>query len=120
MKKHILAVVLFGLTQFALANQTHEQHAHHNTDAQLSEVGRAYMDSMASMHEDMLKGIQEADPDVAFAAGMLPHHQGAVAMAEIELKYGKDPGLRKLAEEIIKAQKAEIEFMQKWLAEHKK
>ena len=59
-------------------------------------------------------------PDVAFAAGMLPHHIGAVKMAEVELKYGKDPEMRKLAENIINAQQAEIEQMQKWLKVHNK
>ena len=39
---------------------------------------------------------------------MLPHHIGAGKMAEVELKYGKDPEMRKLAENIINAQQAEI------------
>jgi len=55
-----------------------------------------------------------------YAAGMLPHHIGAVKMAEVELKYGKDPEMRKLAENIINAQQAEIEQMQKWLEAHNK
>ncbi|MDU1535376.1 MAG: DUF305 domain-containing protein, partial [Neisseria sp.] len=63
---------------------------------------------------------QYKDPDVAFAAGMLPHHIGAVKMAEVELKYGKDPEMRKLAEDIINTQQAEIEQMQKWLKAHNK
>ena len=39
---------------------------------------------------------------------------------EVELKYGKDPEMRKLAENIINAQQAEIEQMQKWLKVHNK
>ncbi len=39
-------------------------------------------------------------------------------MAEVELKYGKDPAMRKMAENVISAQKAEIATMQQWLAEH--
>jgi uncharacterized protein (DUF305 family) len=39
-------------------------------------------------------------------------------MAEVELKYGKDPEMRKLAEDIIKAQKEEIAVMKKWQGEH--
>ena len=55
---------------------------------------------------------------MAFAKGMLPHHEGAVAMAEVQLKYGKNEEMRKLAQEIIDAQKAEIDLMQNWINEH--
>ena len=46
---------------------------------------------------------------------MIAHHQGAIDMAKIELKYGKDPELKALARNIIKAQQPEIKFMQQWL-----
>jgi len=49
---------------------------------------------------------------------MIPHHQGAVDMAEIQLKYGKDPALKRLAKEIISAQHEEIRFMKAWQAKH--
>jgi uncharacterized protein (DUF305 family) len=55
------------------------------------------------------------DADVDFVKGMVPHHQGAVEMAKIVLKHGKDPALKKLASEIVAAQDKEIAFMQAWL-----
>lgn len=60
------------------------------------------------------------DADKDFAGLMLPHHQGAVEMAQIELQYGKDPVLRALAEAIVKAQQDEIALMKKWQADHAK
>jgi len=82
------------------------------------EVQQAYEQSMQAMHDDMMAGIKAIDPDMAFAKGMLPHHQGAIAMAEVQLKYGKDEAMRKLAEDIIAAQKVEIATMESWIADH--
>jgi uncharacterized protein (DUF305 family) len=56
--------------------------------------------------------------DVDFVKGMIPHHAGAVDMAKTVLAFGKDPAVRKLAEEIVKAQESEIAFMQGWLSKN--
>ncbi|KAF1068144.1 MAG: hypothetical protein GAK45_01457 [Pseudomonas citronellolis] len=58
------------------------------------------------------------DTDQDFVTHMLAHHQGAVDMAQVQLKYGSDPQLRQLAEAIIAAQQKEIVLMQRWQAEH--
>ena len=54
------------------------------------------------------------DADKDFVAGMIPHHSGAIAMAKVELEFGKDPMLRELAKSIIAAQDKEIAEMQGW------
>jgi uncharacterized protein (DUF305 family) len=46
---------------------------------------------------------------------MIPHHQGAIDMAKVLLAFGKNPELRKLAEDIIKTQEQEIAWMKEWL-----
>jgi uncharacterized protein (DUF305 family) len=72
------------------------------------------MQTMPAMHE----GMMNASPNVAFACGMIAHHQGAIDMAEVMLEHGDDEQLRTLAETIIEAQKAEIADMTTWLAEN--
>ena len=77
----------------------------------------AYQQAMhAMMHGMDVPYTGNADHD--FVTGMLPHHQGAVDMARIELQYGHDPALQKLARDIIASQTREQAFMRGWLARH--
>ena len=69
---------------------------------------------MARMHRAMAAS-PTADPDRDFAAMMIPHHQGAVEMAEAELRFGKDERLRRLAQGIIVEQRQEIAVMRQVL-----
>ena len=69
------------------------------------------MTTMPAMHV----GMMNEDADIAFACGMIAHHQGAIDMAQVLLANGKDPAMRALAEGIIAAQVGEIEQMTKWL-----
>lgn len=74
------------------------------------------MQTMPAMHE----GMMNDNPNVAFACGMIAHHQGAIGMAEAMLNHGEDEQLRALAETIIADQTAEIEVMTDWLVDNVK
>jgi uncharacterized protein (DUF305 family) len=89
------------------------------TSADAAPSSKAFEAAMQKMHQGMMVGYT-GNADVDFVKGMIPHHQGAVDMAKIELQYGKDPELRKLAGDIIKAQETEIAFMKTWLAKNAK
>ncbi len=71
--------------------------------------------AMARMERDMMQP-SSGSADRAFATMMIPHHQGAVDMAEAELRFGHDPALRRLAQGIIVEQRQEITVMQRALA----
>jgi Domain of unknown function (DUF305) len=66
--------------------------------------------AMSKMMVDM--GITPSgDIDRDFVAMMVPHHQGAIDMARAELRYGRNEQLRRMAQEIIVTQQAEIAAM---------
>lgn len=93
---------------------TPHDHRHDHGDHAPSKPGvatNAFREANARMHADMAIRYS-GDVDRDFVAGMIPHHRGAVAMAKIALEHSKDPEIRRLAEEIVKAQETEIAQMQ--------
>lgn len=58
----------------------------------------------------------DAPFDIRFIEAMIPHHEGAIAMARMALQKSARPEIRQLAEAIIAAQQAEIEQMKQWRA----
>lgn len=71
---------------------------------------------MTDMHDQMMGMKPSGNADVDFAMMMKIHHQGAITMAEAQLKNGKDAQMQMMAKDIIRAQKKEIAAFDKFLA----
>lgn len=75
--------------------------------------------SMTGMMKNMEAVKMTGDADRDFASMMKMHHQGAIDMAQMELKSGKDAKMRSMAKKIIIAQQKEIKEIDQWLGKPK-
>jgi hypothetical protein len=141
--KYWLLLLLLAAAPVTVAHaQTHEHHdrpapnssSPHGLHSETSSApaGLASGSLAATFHQQMdsvmtvmdrgmqqMGGVPPTNIDASFAAMMVPHHQGAVDMARLQLLYGKDPALRRLAQSIIAEQQVEIQQMNAWLREHR-
>jgi uncharacterized protein (DUF305 family) len=126
----LIATLLISSQSFACPD--HEAHTHTDTSTKVSatksdkahslpnsKAHDYFKNDMESMHHNMV--IEPSgNIDVDFMRGMIPHHEGAVAMAKTALEHSKDPIVRKLAEDIISSQNDEIKLMKEWLKKNDK
>ena len=100
--------VIIALTAPAAAAVA--QNAQHGSDS-TKEFKAADMNMMKNMNAAPYTG----NPDVDFRTHMIPHHEGAIAMAKIALKYANDAETKRMAQKIIDDQEKEVADMQAWL-----
>lgn len=75
------------------------------------------MEGMMGMSEDPQALAQARPFDRAFIDAMIPHHESAIAMANVALEASEDPEIRGIAEDIVSAQEREISQMRQWREE---
>lgn len=88
--------------------------------AGMAEFQKESMDGMKAMNMNMMQGMTKKDPDVSFACGMIAHHMGAISMAQVELKYGKNAETKAKAQKIIDDQTREIKELTAWVEKEAK
>jgi len=110
----VLAAAMSPFVLGLLGADEHNQTDQKNSNPDWSEL----IASMERMHMAMGQVPRSGNSDIDFVRLMLPHHQAALDMAKTQLVYGKDPQMRRLAQEIITDQQLEIELMGVWRKQH--
>ena len=114
----LTSILVTSIVGIALGQSYHHGDANSDgTTSAESTFASQMMQAMDRMDSGMMAAKPTGDPDRDFAAMMIPHHQGAIDMAKVELIYGRDPVLRRLAQGIIVEQQQEIELMHRSLNE---
>ena len=108
---------LAGMTMSGMEGHDMDMGSGEDHSAMMPDHVRENMEKMAVTMPAMELGMMQPDADIAFACGMIAHHQAAIDMAQVVLDHGADPEMRALAEEIIDVQAAEIAMMTRWLDE---
>lgn len=121
------SILLLGLLLAACSSATPSADAdsaghgdmQHAAAASSTQAAKAFEAAADKMHKDMAVVIT-GNADTDFMRSMIPHHEGAVAIAKVALEHGKDPEVREIAKSVVAAQKKEIVVMQNWLARRDK
>jgi uncharacterized protein (DUF305 family) len=106
-----MAVLFSACNQAEKTNSDNHSAMNHQSVKEKNVMMQAMDESMMAMH----KAKQTGNPDYDFASMMIPHHEGAIVMAEAIVKNGKSTELISFANQVIMAQKKEIKMFQDFL-----
>ncbi|ULB11283.1 DUF305 domain-containing protein [Cereibacter azotoformans] len=73
---------------------------------------------MQKMQGAMMMAMAIGDPDLVFACGMIPHHQGAISIVRTVQQHGKDQTIKAMAQKMIDDQTQEIKELTDWIGQH--
>ena len=78
---------------------------------------KGFMSAMQAMDKKMM-AAKGSTVDAAFAQKMIAHHEGAIAMARVQLEHGGDAQAKRLAEKTIEENTRGIAELRDWLRQH--
>ena len=102
--------------QSSAANQVSQQ-----MDAaagELTETQKGLHNAMRAMNDPMMQGAMNEDADLAWICAMIPHHQGAIAMARAGLAGADNEESKRLAQKTIEENEAGVKELIDWVGEH--
>jgi len=88
--------------------------------ASASDATKGYMEAANKMYGPLMDGLQADDPDVAFVRAIIAQRQGAIELAKVRVRFGKDDQTRQWANDIIRNEQAAIDDMEAWLKQRGK
>ena len=100
--------------------QGHMSQAMQGMGTQATAAQKGLQHAMMQMNGPMMQGMMAGDADVAWICAMIPHHQGAIAMAQVGLRNGDNPEAKKIAEKTIQEQERSIKELTSWLDKNAK
>jgi uncharacterized protein (DUF305 family) len=118
MNKYAWGIAVLLILSGARSIPARQGSGEHTGHTNLAVAWPEFAQNMEKMHAGMGSVKRSGDNDVDFVKLMLPHHLAAIDMAKTELRYGQDPQMHRLAQEIITDQQSEIDLMQFWLKQH--
>jgi uncharacterized protein (DUF305 family) len=118
MKSSWQGLLVLSILVWSIASPARQEFPSSQEEHNAGTAGLEMEQAMEKMHAGMASIKPSRDNDADFVRLMLPHHQAALDMAKAELTFGKDPQMRRLAQEIVTDQQSEIELMQLWLERH--